>query len=95
MAKLIGELVAVDWDANDEPIEVVLEAEEGRYVIARGRHYDDLLCHVGSEVELEGVVEDEEPGDPIVKVRSFEVLELMADDFDDYGDEEEFPDTDW
>jgi hypothetical protein len=95
MARLIGELVAVDWDENDEPTEVVLETEDARYAIACDRNYEDLLCHVGQEVEIEGVVEDDEPGDPVVRVRGFEVLELMAEDPDDHGEDDEFPDTDW
>lgn len=96
MARFIGELVAVEWDDNDEPVEIALQTDDDRFLIGRNRQYDELLHYVGHEVEVEGRVEDEEPGDPVLWVRNFEVLELMTDDdYDDYRDEEDFPDSEW
>jgi hypothetical protein len=95
MARLIGALVALEWDENDEPIEIALETESDRYSIAHGHQQEELLAYVGHEVEVEGTVEEIEDDDPVLNVRSFEVLELMTgEDYDEYG-EEEFPDPEW
>lgn len=98
MARLVGEVVAVDWDENDEPVEVALETDGERYAVFHDHGHEELLGHVGHEVEVEGVIEENESGEPIVKIRRVDVLELMAEDeCEEYGDgeEEEIPDPEW
>jgi len=36
MAKIIGEIVATDWDSNDEPTDICLQTEGERYHVEHG-----------------------------------------------------------
>ena len=96
MARLVGELVAVDWDENDEPTEIALELDGERYRIAHNDKFEELVRYVGHELEVDGKVVEEEAGEAVVAVRTFEILELMTeDDAEEYGDDEEVPEELW
>ena len=47
MAKVCGELVAIDWDENDEPLEIAIEMDGERYMIAHNEQYEELLRYLG------------------------------------------------
>jgi hypothetical protein len=96
MARVSGELVAVDWDENDEPLEIAIEMDGERYMIAHTEQYDELLRYLGHEVEVQGKILRGEPGEQVIGVRSFEVLEPMTEEeCDEYGDEEDIPEDVW
>ena len=85
MAKIVGEIVAVDWDSNDDPTAICLQTENERYAIEHGETFQELLGYVGCEVEVEGYVDENDEGEAILAVRDFEVL----DTFDEKEDQEE------
>ena len=92
MVKLTGELVAVDWDVNEDPTEICLDTEEERYIIAHCEFYDELIENVGATVEVEGEVEDSGDDEPVIEVVNFDVVDpydSVDDDMDDEDDEEE------
>ncbi len=94
MARLVGEVVVVEWDENDEPVEIAIDSDGERYLVAHNAQFDELVRYVGHEVEVEGRIEDEDGEEPVIRVQNFEVLELMADD-DEIPDEDEMADGEW
>ncbi|HAK94520.1 MAG TPA: hypothetical protein DCM87_05845 [Planctomycetes bacterium] len=83
MAKIVGEIVAVDWDSNDEPTDVCLQTESERYHVERGESFQELLAYVGCEVEVNGYVDENEDGEPVLAVRDFEVLDTFEEEKED------------
>ncbi len=88
MAKIVGEIVAVDWDSNDDPTEICLQTESERYSIEHGDGFQELLGCVGCEVEIDGYVDENEEGENILQVRDFEVLDTFDDEKEAEGDAE-------
>jgi hypothetical protein len=89
MAKIVGEIVATDWDSNDDPTEICVQTENERYVIEHGESFQELLTYVGCEVEIDGYVEENEEGDSTLAVRDFEVLDTFTEEGEEEEEEEE------
>ncbi len=83
MAKIVGEIVAVDWDGNDEPTDVCLQTETERYHVEHGESFQELLAYVGCEVEVNGLLDENENGEPVLAVRDFEVLDTFDEEKED------------
>ena len=75
MPKLIGEVVAVEWDDNDEPTEICLETDTERFFIEKDDVYRELLKCVGCEVEVTADVEEDAQGDSVITVKDYDILE--------------------
>ena len=70
MPRLCGEVVGVEWDDEDEAVEIALETEDDRYLIAHNSRQEELLRYVGREVELVGTIAEGENGEHVVRVQS-------------------------
>ena len=92
MAKIVGEIVAVDWDSNDDPTDICLQTESERYRVEHGESFQELLAYVGCEVEINGYVEENENGEPVVAVRDFEVVGSLDEEKEDVEESEGFQD---
>jgi hypothetical protein len=96
MARFVGEIVLGDTEDFEDHTELVLECDGDTYLIFPDDMHEELERCVGHEVEIEGRIDRNERGDPVLHVRSFEILELMTEeDGEEYGDEEDFPEEEW
>ena len=87
MAKIVGEIVAVDWDSNDEPTDICLQTASERYRVEHGESFQELLAYVGCEVEVNGYVDESEDGEPVLAVRDFEVLDTFDEEKEEDAEE--------
>jgi len=90
MAKIIGEIVATDWDSNDEPTDICLQTEGERYHVEHGESFQEMLAYVGCEVEVNGYVEENEDGEPVLAVRDFEGLDTFEAEKENQEESEDF-----
>ena len=102
MIKLTGELVAVEWDRNEEPLEVCVETEDDRYLVSHTEHYEELLSYVGQEIEIEGELDEDIDGEPTIEVHAFQLLASLDDieeeeeeDSDEFSEEDDLLDEEW
>ena len=73
---LTGIITAVDWDEDDNVIAVSISTpEEEEYIIEDTPEGEELLDLVFQNVRVTGVIEEDEYGDRIITVESYEVLE--------------------
>lgn len=87
MVKLTGELVAVDWDVNEDPTELCLDTEGERYSVGHCEFYDELLENVGATVELEGEIDESGDDEPVIEVVNFHVVDAYEDGDDPMDDD--------
>ncbi len=74
MDKLVGKIQAVEYDDMDEPVELCIETDEDRYLIANIEECEELLDCEGKQVLLECEIVDELSDEPSVEVHGFEVM---------------------
>jgi hypothetical protein len=70
-----GTVVEDDWDDDDNVIAVAISSDEEYYVVDKRGKGKDLLKLVDKEVEVKGTVKEDEDGNRIITVRSYQVLE--------------------
>jgi hypothetical protein len=99
-----GLVVPSDWDEQDEVCAVTICSDnEERYEVVDRKSVRSLMKHMDEEVEAVGTMGEDEYGDEIFLVSSFEVVTDYDDEWeddedwdDDEGDdEEEDDDEDW
>ena len=73
---LTGIITAVDWDEDDNVIAVSISTpDEEEYIIEDTPEGEELLDLVFQNVRVTGVIEEDEYGDKIIIIESYEVLE--------------------
>ncbi|MGA1796321.1 MAG: hypothetical protein ACMUIL_10735 [bacterium] len=73
---LTGIITAVDWDEDDNVIAVSISTpDEEEYIIEDTPEGAELLDLVFQNIRVTGVIEEDEYGDKIITVESYEVLE--------------------
>ncbi|MGA1845375.1 MAG: hypothetical protein ACMUIS_12495 [bacterium] len=73
---LTGIITAVDWDEDDNVIAVSISTpDEEEYIIEDTPEGEELLDLVFQNIRVTGVIEEDEYGDKIITVESYEVLE--------------------
>jgi hypothetical protein len=83
-----GLVVPSDWDEQDEVCAVTICADnEERYEVVDRKTVRALMKHMDEEIEAIGSVDQDEYGDDIFLVASFEVV--SEDDEDDWEDDDD------
>ena len=74
MVRLVGTVVASDWDEEGNVLAIDLETSDETYLIDLSGTGQELLSHVGRIVEVVGEVEEDEDGWTHILVSSFTVI---------------------
>jgi len=96
-----GLVVPSDWDDKDEVCAVTIcSDDEDRHEVVDRKMVRLLMKHMDEEVEAVGQPAEDEYGDEIFQVVSFEVIPSEDDEWDeeeddDDDDEDEDDDGDW
>ncbi len=73
---ITGTVFEDDWDQNDKPIAVVIEAEDGQeYRVASEGKGKEILELGDKDVKATGVVVEDSEGQKTIKVTAYEVIE--------------------
>ncbi len=75
-ATLMGIITAVQWDEDDNVTSISLSTpEEEEYIIKDNSIGEELLCYVYQQVKVAGLIEEDEYGEKMINVESYEVFE--------------------
>ena len=76
MVTLEGVVTAVDWDDDDNVIDVLLcTSDDEEYYIENNERGEELLDLVSQNVIVTGIVEEDDYGDKVIDVKSYEIYE--------------------
>jgi hypothetical protein len=99
MLTVRGLVVPSDWDEQDEVCAVTICADnEERYEVVDRKTVRALMKHMDEEIEAVGTKGEDDYGDEIFLVTSFEVITDYDDEDEDWDDEDddlEEDDDDW
>ena len=88
---ITGHVMATDWDLNDNVSEVSVETnDDEEYVVEDSGLGEKLFGLFGEEIEVTGMVKEDEDGTKRIRITSYEVLEseYVNTDYEDYEDYE-------
>jgi hypothetical protein len=80
---ITGYVMAADWGPDDDVTAVRIETENDEYDVVGDDIGEELYDLLDCEVEVTGVVEEEEDGTKSIAVKSYEVISEGTDYFDD------------
>lgn len=76
MVTLEGIITAADWDDDNNVIAVLLcTPDEDEYLIEDNERGEELLDLVSQNVMVTGILEEDDYGDKIIDIKSYEIYE--------------------
>lgn len=88
-----GQIIATDWDEQDEPITVAIQCGRREYAVVESELSEGLLRMEQAEVIVVGDVDLKDPECPSIRVEAYEVVEpagsrdAVAGDLDETEDD--------